>query len=682
VAWLGGRPTVGISQSNLTVTAVPVQTGQSGDKPPVFSDNGMHFAYVGPAGSRWTVFFDGKGGNKYDEIGTFGNLSPQQQFIFSEDASHCAFAARTGANKVIVVDGQEIPMDQEFWTVTEAMFSPDGSQFAYAVNPQHADGYVVLGGKQGPPCLSVKDLHFSSDSKHFAYVMNISDKTQNKYTVTRDGQAEGNFESIAGLTFSLDGAHCAYIGNSGYAAGAQGPGQADKKAHLIVDGKESAVFDEITGFQFSADGQHLMCIAGKAQGDKKDGNGRPLYDLFICLDAQQWPFTPKVTLQGTMPPLLSPDGKRVAYVEATAAGTQGKGAVITVNGQKGSEYENISQMQFSPDGQHVAYLAVQGMDSRDSGGNAFVVSDGNELGPYPMGQNTSSAKAVVLSFSPDAKHFVFTAADGTHAYVVADGKKGSDYDIVQPVVFSSQGGHMAYFASIDRLKNQPPLARQQAMSAPDFDPGTYVVLDGVEQRLPPKTFFSPSNMLHFSPDGNHLAYLVSSRQGGGNSGLVVDGKLVKVTDKNENIASNDPAIQFSPDSRHIIYDATSIKDGMNCFGVDGDLVGGYSIVAWHNSTPVVGFNGGKMQYFAKLGMYGPIQSVTVDLGPARNFGAVASADNATPAPANPAPNNPAPQANAMGNQPNQPKPSPPSNNTAVDTAAQKATNALGNLFHH
>ena len=143
-------PSVGLSDTALNVTAQQYDPNPSYNTNLIYSDNGLHVAYVGPMGSRYTGFVDGKGGTKYDELSqSFGAISPVRQFIFSADGSHAAYMARAGQNRFIVCDGQETPLADQFYEVTEAAFSPDGKQFAFADNPQKGESRVYVNGKEG-----------------------------------------------------------------------------------------------------------------------------------------------------------------------------------------------------------------------------------------------------------------------------------------------------------------------------------------------------------------------------------------------------------------------------------------------------------------------------------------------------------------------------------------------------
>ena len=295
----------------------------------------------------------------------------------------------------------------------------------------------------------------------------------------------------------------------------------------------------------------------------------------------------------------------------------------------------------------------------------FVVFDDNESGPYSITASSVSYSMVPI-MSPDGKHYAIVAGDGTNAFVVADGKKQGDYDVILGFpVYSPDGNHLAYFASKDVLKNATPIARQQAQSDPNFDPGKYVVLDGQEKRLPPKDGFPTHPAIYFSPDGQHSAYMAGH-------GMVVDGRMVKSPATGISVSAPDELYTptFSPDSKHIIFAENIVANGYGiaAVDVDGDIVSDYCIVGLH-----LGVSGNTVEYHGrKKFQQGEFNHVSVDLGPDRNFGTVDTPVTATTPKPTQAPTPPSAQNSPVAT-PTPPVVKPPKN--ATDTV-----NKLKNLF--
>ncbi len=99
----------------------------------------------------------------------------------------------------------------------------------------------------------------------------------------------------------------------------------------------------------------------------------------------------------------------------------------------------------------------------------------------------------LLRFSPDGLHLAYVDATPGGATVVVDGMRGREYASVRRCAFSEEDGHLAYFA------------RTAAGSVP------VLVLDGVEQPLPPDVDEVEENSLLLSRDGRRFAYVAARR---------------------------------------------------------------------------------------------------------------------------------------------------------------------------
>jgi hypothetical protein len=93
----------------------------------------------------------------------------------------------------------------------------------------------------------------------------------------------------------------------------------------------------------------------------------------------------------------------------------GKKFVVMHDGKAQKEYHSIAKETpvFSPDSQHMAYKAQEGI-------KWIVVRDGKEEERF---DNVS-----VPEYSPDSKHLAYVAQNGKKQQVVFDGKKHKAYD--------------------------------------------------------------------------------------------------------------------------------------------------------------------------------------------------------------------------------------------------------------
>ena len=156
--------------------------------------------------------------------------------------------------------------------------------------------------------------------------------------------------------------------------------------------------------------------------------------------------TERLLLSGYPPtsPIVSPDGKRVAYfgkVESVRYHT------VVVDSVEGKYYDNIDfqTLTFSPDSKHVAYFASFYSDKKYS-----LVVDGVEGQHYDRGDRVGGDSAMFplgpeAVFSPDGQHVAYAAKLGNDSFVVADGVEGKHYlQIVSAPIYSPDSKHLAY----------------------------------------------------------------------------------------------------------------------------------------------------------------------------------------------------------------------------------------------
>ncbi|MBZ5671945.1 MAG: hypothetical protein LAO04_19735 [Acidobacteriia bacterium] len=292
------------------------------------------------------------------------------------------------------------------------------------------------------------------------------------------------------------------------------------------------------------------------------------------------------------PIVRSPDNLRVAC----AAKRENKW-MLYVNGVPGPEYDQLYPdfVVFSPDGQHLAYVARRGTKifvvldgaeqaSFDNVSRSIVFSPDSKRLAYPAakdkntwvivvdGVEQASARTTgVPVFSPDSKRLAYPAAKDKNTWVVVvDGAEQAPYQVVTDPVFSPDSKRLDYVAAKDKKTwvvvvdgAEQPLPtdprnlgigedgvmrrRSDLVFSPDgkrlaYNGVSKVVVDGVEQP------YSSGGDLVFSPDSQHLAYAASLATGGNDKiALFVDGKV------RSSEYSSLTKLQFSPDSKRLAY---------------------------------------------------------------------------------------------------------------------------------
>jgi hypothetical protein len=483
--------------------------------------------------------------------------------------------------------------------------------------------------------------------------------------------------------FSADGNHWAYIGDD-FTGNVQ-PGTSVQKSHLMLDGKELAAYEDIYNCQLSADG-HVTYCANKHT--HLGAQSETVNDQCVGLDGQVWDLSKDRRFPGsaggTAPEAcLSPDGRHVAWLEQHPGNNE---LSVSVNGKRGLGYKGIQQVTFSPDSQHIYYVADQAANG------IYVVCDEDEAGPYKRTPN-DGGNEFVLAISPGGKHTAYKAGDGQTTFVVEDGKQQTSYEAIYgPLVFSPDGEHLAYVAKAkDPTINMTPIQRQQAQQAPGYSQGIYVVLDGRQQPVLPSVKFGSAvnhSALHFSPDSKHLAYTDDW------SKVVIDGRMAtKAGNAQGGSVGNgmDATFKFSADSKHALWaQQVTTASGMSTvhYIIDGDEVTGYQLAGHFGSTAgVLNYQAnllpdGGIFFFANkdsdqrgIPVSPALYRVTVNAGPQRDFGTnaatAAGANTTTP---QQTPQTP-PPSNAQNSQQPQANPSQEASPSQADRAIDKAKKA-------
>lgn len=282
---------------------------------------------------------------------------------------------------------------------------------------------------------------------------------------------------------------------------------------IVVDGQPIAEVNyfEPESLALSFDGKRVAYVVDEDHGKKRwlvaDGQRGPEYD---------WAGNPA----GISEISFSPDGKHLAYV-------LGKGdrkhpsSVPVVDGVAGQEYDEVLHLAFSPDSGHVAYAARTGKQWK-------VVVDGQSgawcddiFGP---------------AFSPDSKRVAYGARQGKRWSVVVDGQLGVAYD------------ELFNFWNVSHYPNiQAVLIEAQWLNMDGQSQASYAMLSTQDPAhyINGAPGYQYATRLVFSPDSKHLAYAAKR-----------NGKWVVVVDGQEGAEYDDIGVgspAFSPDGKRIAY---------------------------------------------------------------------------------------------------------------------------------
>jgi Tol biopolymer transport system component len=257
-----------------------------------FSRDGSRLAFEGQVNKKWSVILDGKPQPVYDNLGPL---------VFSPDGKRIAYAAmqkdqeRETWQVVAALTPNPSPKRGEggswegkpgavFDAIGEGtlLFSPDSKHLAYAAQ-SGGQWCMVLDGKPGRPYEGIAQVKFSPSSQLLAYVAKrqeaeavITESLVGPALPADGGQrpakpalpTEGpprSFGRIGGgtLVFSPGGRHLAYVASSG------------RGSFVVVDGNRKPRYDMVGYLTFTPDGRYPVYAAIKSKktftvvGDKE-----------------------------------------------------------------------------------------------------------------------------------------------------------------------------------------------------------------------------------------------------------------------------------------------------------------------------------------------------------------------------------------------------------------------------
>jgi len=394
-----------------------------------------------------------------------------------------------------------------------------------------------------------------------------------------------------GLVVSPDSRHVAYAVRD-----AQG-------MHVELDGRPFRRYDRVFGLE--------LANAALAYGAAREGR---MFVVFNEREDEVWDDI------GRSSPVISPDGRRVAY-----SARRGNWWYVIIDGVVvGGPYEGLGPggVLFSPNSLRYAYVVkqgeswhavVDGVDDRafptiaerslsfspDSAKVAYVgCLRGHRAGAAFVGEAATVVNGVTgrawrvdevtrqsglsgeLYFSPDATRLVYTGLQNGASFVVVDDQVHGSYD-----------GLLSGWKT--RADGKPPLHHHEKMGTIAFSPDSRRIAYAAQLGnqavavVLPRTQrpFTHDRILNqpplFSPDSQHLAYGVEQHL---EQGVAIDGRVRWA------YSGLPPAAwSFSPDSTILAYVAwhgSGRDQSLGCNGVDLHLGGGLvvnSSIIWDDN---------------------------------------------------------------------------------------------------
>jgi hypothetical protein len=357
---------------------------------------------------------------------------------------------------------------------------------------------------------------------------------------------------------------------------------------VVYDGVEGPRFDAIATpgfFSFHGTGgqsKQISEAAGTTRSTLSNGLSGPTVGSQILFNAQ---------------------GTHFAYV-----GRSGTEFAVILDGKEihRSEYQIVQFLAFSPEGEHLVAIAT----NKDQGSYRVIV-DG-QAGPW--GRDISE-----VFFTADGKHYAYLGGqpgnqakwmmiDGRQVKYVGDivgfasnGLLLTRVDTGAGVTLLGNGKPMTQVGSIDHLNIEPNTGKlimlvKPPAGTPPRDKPTMLTVDG--QIVPGTEGISVTNSW-FSPDGKRYAVLCKRYSPQQETFLIVDGKKELVY---QNIFESPPyAPAFSPDSTKLAYLAQSPSGTFLVIdGEESDALQGATFPIWSRAGSRYAWSGmvtGQKQVF-------------------------------------------------------------------------------------
>ena len=340
----------------------------------IFSQDGKHTVYAAFRGNAKfdTLVVDGKEINVND-LGYY-NISDRFTFDSTNEVAYIAGVltedANFGAKQLVVIGAQKGHL-YDFIQEDSFIFSPDGKHFAYEAFKQ-GERFLVVDNKE----IKIRNrnagayessLTFRSWTNEVIYILHINSQPHSSEFVVVGDKEFGPYEMpeydvVKDLTFSKDGNHFAYILASPHSSDGY-------KQFLFIDGVKIKELTYRNGNFYGEYGATVLSDDGNKIAYKMDFWDPRGGDI---LEAERLDDKHSVFVESTdgetyheysgyrgylSNPIFSSDGIYVAYT--TKSQVKENSYSVVINGQEKKSYDRVWSPVFLPNNQYIAYGALQ-----------------------------------------------------------------------------------------------------------------------------------------------------------------------------------------------------------------------------------------------------------------------------------------------------------------------------------
>jgi len=486
------------------------------------SPDGKHIALIRATATRYKVELDGVLSQEWDDIGHFSDDRESQsagRLLWSPDSSKLAYIARDGQKLLLVMGDQQIPINAQDFNRAGSLLFSSANRYAMLVRKRGEAAWVVVDGVTHGPYGDVRELQFSKDGKHVAWLIQKNAYANNAGGIqyVLDGKPLPMHPAAGGFRMSNDASRHVYHFNE------FDSNNLSTGVRLVTDGKAGTTrYGSVTQLQISGDGKTIAYVATPTV-DGVNASGEPR----VVINGK--PGKPYMSIDDLT---LSPDGTRHAYVaKILVPGSSTMRGIYVTDGKETKDYDNVKAertVNFTPDSRHVIFDNLN-----------YVIVDGKEY-PGP-GQGQGGTVRVGASGSTFA---YATKEDDNIVRVFVNGKQGPDLADanLDELAFTPDGSGAAYMAM--NVSGRPVMVTgTQTYDMPDNNLTGFVSQD------------SRIRTILWSPDGKRWATTVKGK-------AVVDGQV-------RGDCNRGWLPTFSADSRHLAFACPMWKQGSSqeVFGI-------------------------------------------------------------------------------------------------------------------
>jgi dipeptidyl aminopeptidase/acylaminoacyl peptidase len=270
-----------------------------------------------------------------------------------------------------------------------------------------------------------------------------------------------------------------------------------------------------------------------------------LFTLLLCLSctltAQHNGWTPAEMMKYKRVgnPVMSPDGKYVAYTIGTAR-MEGENSdylthiwLASADGKTNVQYtygdKSCSNPLFSPDGQSLAFNSSRGKDGKSQ---VYIMRlAGGEAEQITMAKNS----VINFTWSPDGKRLAFTMTDTLPAKEDKEKKEKKDWTVVDDF----QKGQLFTVSLIKNDKGEYPLKRLTKgnfhITSFDWSPDSKTIVFA-HQSSPMVDYWTDSDISYISADSGAVIPLYTSKGGDSQPLYAPDGQSIAFQSTNGSIS--------------------------------------------------------------------------------------------------------------------------------------------------